>query len=305
MQLADEVLGILAANDAGVETAIEAPGTGEGYWSGGPSVVWQDGEFWLAYRVRRPVDYVPVEQARGFANVVARSSDGVHFETVATLTSDQFDSASLERPALVALPDGGWRVYVSCSTWHSKHWWVEAIDLADGSRSIVLAGDAATAWKDVVVQRDDDGWHMWACRHPLDDGDNEADRMTSWYLTSDDGLKWTIANEALVPTAGTWHARGTRIASVVPHGSGWLAFYDGRASAAENWHERTGVAVGTTKDAFTAIGEPTPVGQTVRYLSLATLPDAYRLYWEASRVDGSHELRTAYVPRLDSLSQSE
>jgi hypothetical protein len=146
---------------------------------------------------------------------------------------------------------------------------------------------------------------MWACRHPLDGGDDAADRMTSWYLTSEDGLSWVLDRQALAPTAGTWNARGTRIATVLPDGDGWTAFYDGRASASENWHERTGVAIGETGAEFTAVGEPTPSGQTVRYLSIATLPDGYRLYWEASRGDGSHELRTAYVPRLDSLSHTE
>ena len=50
--------------------------------------------------------------------------------------------------------------------------------------------------------------------------------------------------------------------------------------------------------------QPTPAGQTVRYLSLAEVADGYRLYWEASRVDGAHDLRTAYVPRPESLTQS-
>ncbi len=59
---------------------IEPPGTGSGFWAGGPSIVVDDGVFHLAYRLRRPVD-----QGRGYANVVARSTDGVHFETVATV----------------------------------------------------------------------------------------------------------------------------------------------------------------------------------------------------------------------------
>ena len=73
----------------------------------------------------------------------------------------------------------------------------------------------------------------------------------------------------------------------------------------ENWHERTGVAVGADPSSFVATGGPTPEGQTARYLSIASLPEGYQLYWEASRVDGAHELRTAYVPRPASLSQSE
>lgn len=305
-RLAAQIVRVLAANDAasGVETAVDPPGDGVGFWAGAPSAVVVDGTFWLAYRLRRPVT-----EGRGFANVVARSADGVHFETVATVTSAEFEAASLERPALVPVADGGFRLYVSCSTWHSKHWWVEAVELdAAGTvqgRKMVLPGDeASTAWKDVVVHRAGERWQMWACRHPLQDGDDQADRMSTWYATSRDGWEWDWAGPALEPTPGRWDARGARVASVLQADGGWLAFYDGRARAQENWHERTGVAFGAEPGALTGEGDPTPAGQTVRYVSLAELPDGFRLYWEASRVDGAHDLRTAYVPRPASLSQS-
>jgi hypothetical protein len=288
------------------QVAIAPPGDGEGYWAGGPAVVAGSDAIWLAYRLRRPVD-----QGRGYANVVARSVDGVHFETVATVTSDQFGAASLERPALVHRADGGWRLYVSCSSWGSKHWWVEAIDsddpaaLADGRRTVVLAGDEATAWKDVVVDNAGPIWQMWACRHPLDGGDEAADRMTSRYLTSADGLTWQERSIALSPTPNSWDQRGTRITSVLRDpDAGWLAFYDGRASAAENWHERTGAALGTGPERFAPVGGPTPSGRTARYLSVGALEGGWRIYWEADRADGAHELRTAYVPRPESPSQS-
>jgi hypothetical protein len=278
---------------------VQPPGSGDGFWAGGPSSARIDGTIWLAYRLRRPVD-----QGRGYANVVARSADGVHFETVATVTSQEFDAASLERPALVPLPEGGLRLYVSCSTRDSKHWWVESVDLATGDRHRVLPGDAGTAWKDVVVHAGPDGWQMWACRHPLDGGDDEADRMTTWYATGTDGLTWSLHGAALAPRPGEWDARGTRVTSVLRSDEGWLAFYDGRASAAENWHERTGVARGSGPHDLVATGGPTPVGETARYLSLVDVADGYRLYWEASRSDGAYELRTAYVPRSTSVSQS-
>ena len=300
--LAATIMRVLATGAGDV--AIEPPGSGDGFWAGGPSVVFQNGTFWLAYRLRRPVDL-----GRGYANVVARSTDGVQFETVATVTSDEFESASLERPGLVPLAEGGFRLYVSCSTWGSKHWWVEAVDLdAEGhlteGRTMILAGDADTAWKDVVVHREGDDWHMWACRHPLDDGDDEADRMTTWYASSTDGLKWDFDGAAITPTEGSWDARGTRLSSILHADDGWVAFYDGRASAAENWHERTGVALGDTPESFVATDGPTPAGRTARYLSVASLPDGYRLYWEASRADGAHDLRTAKVPLPVSPTQS-
>jgi hypothetical protein len=300
-----DFLDLLADPDADV--VIEPPGAGTGHWAGAPSAVWRDGMFYLAYRLRRPV-----AEGRGYANVVARSNDGVTFETVATVTREQFDCASLERPALVPLDDG-WRLYVSCSTRGSKHWWVEALDaprvedLANGTRTMVLTGDDATAWKDPVVRRSGPDWQMWACRHPLDgrgDADDEADRMTSVYLTSTDGLSWTEKGTALAPTSGSWDARGARITSVVRSGAQWLAFYDGRATAEQNWFERTGVALGTSPESFDAAGGPTPEGRTVRYVSMAESPSGTRLYWEASRSDGANDLRTANVPRPLSPSQS-
>jgi hypothetical protein len=299
VSIAAHVLDLLVPGSG--EQAIAPPGEGDGFWAGGPSVHYGSEGFWLAYRLRRPVT-----EGRGYANIVAHSEDGVHFETVATVTAAQFDSASLERPAIVRLPNGGWRLYVSCSTFASKHWWVEALDsdtpegLADGRRAVVLAGaEGDAAWKDIVVHEPsgDGRWHMWACRHPLDGGDDEADRMTTHYLTSADGLHWSDRGACLVPTAGSWNARGTRVTSVLREAAGWTAFYDGRASADENWHERTGVAFGPAPSALTASLVPTPAGHTARYVSLATLDMGYRVFWEASRSDGAHDLRTAYVPR--------
>jgi hypothetical protein len=290
------------------DVVVPAPGPGEGFWAGGPSAVAVDGEVWLAYRLRRPVD-----RGRGYANVVARSADGIRFETVATVTSAQFACASLERPALVRRPDGGWRLYVSCSTANSKHWWVEAVDadtpagLANGRRTVVLPGDDREAWKDVIVRAGADGWRMWACRHPLDGGNDAADRMSTWYATSEDGLRWTMQGEALTPVMETWDSRGTRIADVLSDGGRWWAIYDGRRSAEENWRERSGLAVGDAPDRFTAVAGPMPpeAGRALRYACAVAADGGLRLYYEATGFDGSHDLRTVYVPRPTEPSQSE
>jgi len=294
------LLDALIAGDARV--VVPAPGRGAGFWAGAPSAMASDGRVWLAYRLRRPVD-----QGRGYANVVARSAGGLAFDAVATVTSEQFPCASLERPALVRRPDGGWRLYVSCSTPGSKHWWVEALDadspagLAGGERTVVLAGDETGAWKDVVVRAGADGWRMWACRHPLDGGDDEADRMTTWYGTSVDGLTWTMTGPALAPAPGTWDARGTRIADVLMAGGRWWALYDGRRSAEENWHERTGLVVGDGPDAFTAVAGPVPAspGSALRYSCAVPVEGGLRVYFEATAADGAHELRTVRVPAAE------
>ena len=81
----------------------------------------------------------------------------------------------------------------------------------------------------------------------------------------------------------------------------WLAYYDGRASKEENAEERTGVAAGDTPGSLTrwpgAQGPGPTVEGSLRYLSMVALPDGgTRLYYETSRLDGAHDLRTEYVP---------
>jgi len=282
---------------------IPAPGDGPGYWAGGPSaVLGTDGTFWLAYRLRRPHGV-----GRGYANVFARSEDGISFETVAVLEREEFDCDSLERPALIELPDGSWRVYVSCATPGTDHWRVDVLDAADPSAfsapsaRTVLAGDpAAVAVKDPVVKLIDGNWHLWLCCHPLDRAD-ATDRMTTVYGSGPDGLSWDLDGTALEGVQGRWDQRGARVADVLFRSGRWQAYYDGRASKAENAEERTGIAVGDVPDRLMADGQMIGTGPdgsgSLRYASCLELPDGgLRLYYETNRLDGAHDLRTEYVP---------
>lgn len=282
---------------------VQPPSAGEGYWAGGPHALFRDGTYWLAYRLRRPVG-----RGRGFANVVARSDDGERFQTVAVVRQEAFSAESLERPALQVGDDGRWRLYVSCATPGTAHWRVDLVEaetpegLAAGRSRTVLPGGKAMAVKDPVIHHDEHGWHLWASCHPLDDP-AQTDRMTTEYAESDDGLSWRWRGTALAGRAGHWDARGVRITAVLPDPVSPLAFYDGRATAEENFEERTGLAVGRDGlgGTFAAVGD-SPVAQSppptrgLRYLSVVPLPDgAHRLYFEAGRPDGAHELRTMLV----------
>ena len=279
------------------QVVVPAPGTTPGNWSGAASAVLVDGVYWLTYRVRRPL-----AEGRGVSVVVARSEDGEHFVTVAEVRRDEFGAESFERPVLVRRPDGGWRLFVSCATPGSKHWWIEAVDADDpaglehGTRTVVLPGSADVAVKDPVVLVDETGWRMWVCVHPLTDPGHE-DRMTTALATSRDGLTWDWQGTVLAPIPGTWDQRGARVTAVLSE-SPLVVLYDGRAAAEDNWHEVTGVA--RSDDGLHLVAEEGPVLRSphsdgaLRYVAAVPLPDGgTRFYFEAARADGAHDLMTS------------
>ncbi len=244
--------------------------------------------FVVAYRVRTARD-------RGARVVVARSADGVDLTPVAELPKDRFGAESLERPALVRTDDGRWRLYLSCATPDTKHWRIDLLEASvpeEFGRAdpvTVLPGDERTGVKDPVLRRIADGWQTWVCCHPLDVAGAE-DRMVSRLAVSADGVAWRWTGVALEGRRGAWDARGARVTAVV----GDRVAYDGRATAAENFAERTGLAI-RDGDTMTALNEG-PVSDA-RYLDVVALPDGgYRIWYEAPLPDGSHELRTESLP---------
>jgi hypothetical protein len=268
---------------------VPAPAAGPQNWAGAPSAAFDEaGSIVLSYRLRWAGEPIPTD-----ANVIARSDDGVHFETVVTLDKERWRAAMVERPALVRV-DGGWRLYVCCATPNSKHWWIGLLE-ADSLEGLAVAdvhpvfpGDETVGVKDPVIQRRGGRWHAWICCHPLDVEDEE-DRMTTGYATSADGLDWDWHGTVLEGRAGAWDARGARLTAVLPDGR---AAYDGRATKEENWFERIGIA---EPDG----GRLAATGEAVfdaRYLDVLPLRDGgYRLYYEARLPDESHELRTETV----------
>ena len=267
--------------------AIPAPGKGSGWWAGAPAAVLDaDNAILLAYRTRNGHDGHD-------ETVVARSADGETYEPLVTLREERFDAMGVERPALVRLDDG-WRLYVCCAIPDSKAWWIGALDAPTieelGSAEVVtaFAPGREFAVKDPIVRRSEDGWEAWICCHHLDVPGHE-DRMCSRYATSDDGLSWTWRGTVMSGTPGTWDARGARLTAI---GDGYAA-YDGRASAEENWFERTGIAARGEDGVYAPTG---PALADVRYLEVLDVGGgARRIFYEARLPDESHELRTELI----------
>jgi hypothetical protein len=271
--------------------AVPAPGAGPGWWAGASCAVPDpDGGFVIGYRLRNGHDGID-------QTVVARSPDGERLTTVATLDQSRFGAQWMERPALVRTAEGRWRLYVCCGTPESKHWWIEVLEaddpagLATAEARPAFPGDERTAVKDPIVRLVDGRWHAWICCHPLDVPGAE-DRMSSAYATSDDGLEWRWHGTVLRGRPGAWDARGARLTTVLPDGR---AAYDGRASAEENWFERTGLAAAPGPEGPFVPVEGSPVVD-VRYLDVVALPEGgYRIWYEARLPDERHELRTERI----------
>jgi hypothetical protein len=201
------------------------------------------------------------------------------------------DAESLERPALDVTPEGDWDLYLSCATFNSKHWRIERLrasrpeDFSPATRTTVFPGSAEFGIKDPVLVRGQD-LRIWATLHPLTEGDDNADKMTSVDARS--------GQTVMRPDPETWYSRGTRLTAVL----GGYAYFDGRASAAQNFEERTGVA---RWDGSRYIPEAGPVsspfgGGALRYVSAITLPNGnVRMYYECATQYGSHELRTELI----------
>ncbi len=229
------------------------------------------------------------------------------FKRLATIGQEHLNAESLERPALAVTAGGRWRLYLSCATHGTKHWRVELIEAAapdafePRQSQVVLPGDVANAVKDPVVAYREGSWHLWASVHPLTDPDH-TDRMTTEYATSADGADWTWEGTALAPRPGEWDARGVRVAAVRFTAGGVMAYYDGRATAAENCEERTGLASGPLPGALRATGRA-PVAQSphpglgLRYVTSVDLADGReRIYYELTNANGSHDLVTEVRP---------
>ena len=190
---------------------IEPPGTGRGYWAGGPSVVFDDGD--LSPRLPaaapgRPGPRVrqcrrPVHRWHPFRDGGHRVGELIPVRIAGTAGADP--PAGRRLAAVRQLLDAELQALVGGGHRHPSRRFRRRAD--------ERATDRGAARRPAVRLEGRGGrpgraraWRMWACEHLLDQGDDEADRMRSVYLTSDDGLTWSRERTALGPTPDTWDA---------------------------------------------------------------------------------------------------
>ena len=114
---------------------------------------------------------------------------------------------------------------------------------------------------------------------------------------SDDGLYFPEIQYVFeAPRDDSWHGRRARINSIVEWQDGYVAFYDGGRTFYDNYEEKAGLALSPNGVEFerVATDEPwlgSPHGR-VRYVSAVRARGSLHLFYEFTRDDGSHDLRT-------------
>ncbi len=306
----------------------EPVGPGPGYWAGAPGVFHSvaEGAWYLTYRLRRPRGVAP---DRGGEARIARSTDLDHWDDVWSVTKDRFGSASIERCALRQGTDGQWRYYASYVDPADGRWCVAL--LKAGSVSELDARRAQPLFKaqPLGLEGIKDPWlfelqgrfYMLVSvalpvpatnphSHATLDIFNTGQCVSATGLaTSSDLDHWQWAGVVFAPAATGWDRYCRRLNSVVPYADAFLGFYDGSASHAENYEEKTGWARSPDIRQWTSLTLPGPgltsphASGSLRYLDAQVAGDRLLCFFEWARPDGAHELRLTQTG-LDTLGSA-
>lgn len=289
------------------EVVMLPDGSGSGYWVGAPGVVMDEAgdRVLMTYRRRCPRDGSARE--RGYLAAIAASCDGGRtFQDIWTVTKEEVATSSLERFCL--RPSGeGWWLYTS---WESPpgsgQWRVDVLQAAQPEQMSVAHASGlflpgplrVDAVKDPYVFVDQGTSYMYLSTFLSPAGPAPTSLAAG---TGGKNFEW----QGLVLDVGQgWDAHQARISSVMRYGPGYLAYYDGGRSAAEDTEERCGWAVSVDLRSWRKVNThgPTltsPHGTgSLRYVDLVQTAEGLYAYFEYARPDGSHELRRCALGQL-------
>ncbi|MCA1595772.1 MAG: hypothetical protein LC772_05050 [Chloroflexi bacterium] len=312
--------GVLFDPEKGI--TIAAPGgAGPGWWAGAPAVYFdsESGFIYLVYRLRQPRGVVP---DRGGTAVLARSLDGITFETIWTMTKTDLGSPSLERSDLIRLPDRRWAMYISFVDGATNQWRTDMMIAPNpesfnpaNRRKVFEASDIGlAAVKDPVVISAGGATLMYlSCAAPrsaqLEVDHTTADAYDTGTILAHTGLAVSFNGvkfnwEGLVleaPDDGGWDSYSARMTTIVPVRDRWLAFYDGARGTENHYDETTGAAISTNLKTWTRLTPDAPAlagpdGRCLRYMDVIVRGPELFMYYEYGRADGSHELRLNRAP---------
>ena len=289
--------------EAGV-TVLEPDATGRGNWVGCPSIL-EDafrGTLLLTYRKRRPRGGPPPD--RGYECCIAESADGVTFTDLWRVTKEDLATESMERFCLHRDPDGRYLLYLSYVDPADGRWRIDvcearapdAFDVRTARPVLSAAGTGTDAVKDPYVLRVGPAYYMYVSTFLTPDGPAPTSVAVSL-----DGLRFHWLGETLGVGEG-WDRYQARLSGILPLERGFLGFYDGAASAAEDTEERLGIALSFDLVRWRRLSVEEPwlasphASGSLRYVDCLRRDEEAWLFYEYARADGSHELRLSRVP---------
>lgn len=299
------------------QTIREPPAVGKGNWVGAPCVIYDAelAKYFLYYRIRRP------RPVRGGEVRIAESDDGIRFTDIWSCKKEELGTTSIERSALVKGHDGVYRLYISYVDPADNRWRTDLMsasepngfDVANATSVFTAADIGAEGVKDPWVRYIDDTYYMILSYAPTpqhidaslresmhataDVYNTGATKSCTGLATSQDGVAFRWHGSILSPQLVGWDAYAARISCVLLTPGLFIALYDGSASVAENYEERTGIAISTDLvrwHRFSSVGPilTSPHGSgSLRYADILSLDRETRFYYEYAREDGSHEIR--------------
>lgn len=309
---------------------VRAPlGEGAGWWAGAPGATFdaQTNTFFLVYRLRQPR-----ELGRGVECRIASSDNGISFTDIWALPKSTLSALSVERASLLRGLDGRWRLYVSYVCPDDRRWRISLLEAEEPDQFDISTLTPLLTAEDVGGEGVKDPnvflvgrmYYMLASYATVETGlpaDAQArkhaggdiyntglTRSRTGAAVSGDGrtFQWIGDVSPIAPSdrPGVWDAYCRRIGALLPLGSGgYLAFYDGSASVAENYEEKTGTAVTFDLRTYYSLSpnQPTLVsphaGGSLRYVDVLPVGHELFYYYELARPDGAHELRAGVVER--------
>jgi hypothetical protein len=297
----------------------EPVGFQQGYWAGAPGFFYDKLEkaFYITYRLRRPRG---VEPDRGGEARIARSTDLKNFVDVWSVTKDQYLSASIERSAIHRGRDGTWHYFTSYVDPKDGRWCVARIkagkiaefETKKVERIFSAVPLGLEGIKDPWIYEENGTYYMFVSvavatprtrkeSHDTLDIFNTGECVSATGLaTSSDLNSWKWEGVILKPGASGWDKYCRRINSVVKMGGKYFAFYDGSASEAENYEEKTAIAVSNDLKTWQSLTPDGPfwtspnATKSIRYIDAQIVDGVAYLFYEFARHDGSHDLRLVH-----------
>ncbi len=279
------------------------------WWAGAPSVVHDNGVFWLAARMRTQES---TRGLRGYEIRILRSEDGVNFDSVHRIKRDEVPIPGFERPALLKDPATGKFKLYACGPFGDQPWNIikfEDVDSPDQfdpktARTVIAPFDKGyerdqivIEYKDPVIIHAQGAYHCYVIGYM-----RRNERI--YHFSSDDGESWQAVGNpynSIMELAG-WHDFFIRPSAVLPLGMGYLFVYEGSKT---DWYDPVYyvcTGLGFTFDLH-HITDLTPNGPlavsttpsehfaTFRYSAWLDMGQEIWVYAEVSCPNDTHEIR--------------